>query len=434
MTTQEVKQEMEEQIKEMAALCKTFSDSIQIIQYKEEKLQSDVATALTNCNNKIEEMNKKIDTQSSAQKILPPSFSGNIHASNEQKSNSKFSEALKTVSSPSFQYHGNPKNWPVHKKKLLNLIWALSLSKIEAIKAIKMSFAGPAVFIAENIDAEELINQMNGNDNGYEGYLKALENLFVGKAESELSRTKFSSAVQERGESIPLFASKLSALFNTAFPNELNSNKSILVIDKFVNGLRDEEQKKFVLQQKEKDDTLDKLIDLALKFEAVNSIMRPNKPSFNYGSNNINMINKQFGRRSDFKPRFQFNSRRFNPYPRQPRPMYTTNPRPFSQNNNGTFAPRRNNYYQNSYFRRSNNARVEDRNNFSRNQNNNDQYWTNNNSNNFNHNPRGNNRSNQRQSTWRGSRSNSRRPMARRNNNRSAIHQIDSNVNEESQD
>ena len=105
MTTQEVKQEMEEQIKEMAALCKTFSDSIQLIQYKEEKLESDVATALNNCNNKIEEMNKKIDTQSSAQKILPPSFTGNIHASNEQKSNSKFFEALKTVSSPSFQYH-----------------------------------------------------------------------------------------------------------------------------------------------------------------------------------------------------------------------------------------------------------------------------------------------------------------------------------------
>ena len=85
MSTKEVKQEMEEQIKEMAALCKTFSDSIQMIQYKEEKLESEVATALNNCNNKIEEMNKKIDTQSSAQKILPPSFTGNIQASNEQR-------------------------------------------------------------------------------------------------------------------------------------------------------------------------------------------------------------------------------------------------------------------------------------------------------------------------------------------------------------
>ena len=52
---------------------------------------------------------------------------------------------------------------------------ALSLNKIEAIKAIKMYFAGPAFFIAENIDAEELINQMNGDHNVYEGYLKALK-------------------------------------------------------------------------------------------------------------------------------------------------------------------------------------------------------------------------------------------------------------------
>ena len=75
MATKDVKIEMEETIKE---LTKTFHDSIQLIQHKEEKLQSDVATALTNCNNKIEEINKKLDTQSSAQKILPPSFTGNI--------------------------------------------------------------------------------------------------------------------------------------------------------------------------------------------------------------------------------------------------------------------------------------------------------------------------------------------------------------------
>ena len=41
------------------------------------------------------------------------------------------------------------------------------------------------------------------------------------------------------------------------------------VIDKFANGLRDEDQKKLVLQQTEKDDTHDKIIDLVLKFGAV---------------------------------------------------------------------------------------------------------------------------------------------------------------------
>ena len=148
-------------------------------------MQIDVISALTNCKNKIEEINKKLDSQSSAQTILPPSFTGNIPAANQQTNNAKFSEALKTVSRPSFQYHGNLKNWPVHKNKLFNLVWALYLNKIKAIKALKMSFAGPSVFIAENNDAEELLNHMKGDDNGYEGYLKALENLFVGKAESE---------------------------------------------------------------------------------------------------------------------------------------------------------------------------------------------------------------------------------------------------------
>ena len=50
------------------------------------------------------------------------------------------------------------------------------------------------------------------------------------------------------------------------------------MIAKFANELRHEEHKSFVLQQYGKEDTIDKLIDLSLKFEAVNSIMRPNKP------------------------------------------------------------------------------------------------------------------------------------------------------------
>lgn len=61
-----------------------------------------------------------------------------------------------------------------------------------------MSFTGKELFIAENIDAEDLINQMNGNNNGYEGYLTALGNLFVGKAEEDPSRTKFSNATQKK--------------------------------------------------------------------------------------------------------------------------------------------------------------------------------------------------------------------------------------------
>lgn len=58
-------------------------------------------------------------------------------------------------------FHGNPKNWQAHQKILLNLFWALSLSKIETIQTVKMSFAGSAVFITDSIDAEKSINQMS---------------------------------------------------------------------------------------------------------------------------------------------------------------------------------------------------------------------------------------------------------------------------------
>ena len=44
-----------------------------------------------------------------------------------------------------------------------------------------MSFARPAVINAENINAEESINQMNGDNNGHEGYLTALENILQAK-------------------------------------------------------------------------------------------------------------------------------------------------------------------------------------------------------------------------------------------------------------
>ena len=96
------------------------------------------------CNDKIEDLNKKLDTQSSAKNPLPQSFTGNNPLSNQKKNNSKFSKEIKSVSSPLYQYHGNQKNWLDHKKKLLNLIWALSVNQIEAIMAIIMYFAGPA--------------------------------------------------------------------------------------------------------------------------------------------------------------------------------------------------------------------------------------------------------------------------------------------------
>ena len=93
---------------------------------------------------------------------------------------------------------------------------------------------------------------MNGDGTGYLDYLQALETLFVGKAASDLSRSSFSIAAQERNEPIPLFASRLQSLFSSAFPNETNLNDNVLIIDRFYNGIKNENQKRVVLQKSRK--------------------------------------------------------------------------------------------------------------------------------------------------------------------------------------
>ena len=79
----------------------------------------DVASALTSCNSKMEEITEKLNNQRSAQNTMPPSSTGNNIISYETKSTSRFSEALKTVSSPSFTtfttktigWHSRQTNW-----------------------------------------------------------------------------------------------------------------------------------------------------------------------------------------------------------------------------------------------------------------------------------------------------------------------------------
>ena len=71
----------------------------------------------------------------------------------------------------------------------MHIIWALNLNRIEAIKPIKLSLTGQAVFISENIDTEYFTNSCISVGLGFQDYLQALETLFVGKAVSDLSRS-----------------------------------------------------------------------------------------------------------------------------------------------------------------------------------------------------------------------------------------------------
>ena len=139
---------------------------------KGEQLQAAIEKTIITCNTGIQDLEMAIATRKSEATLAPKRKTSLI---DEQKISHGLTDALESISDQSFQYQGDPKEWPIHKKKLINLIWALGLTKIEAVKIIKMSFTGKALFIAENIDAEDLINQMNGDDNGYESTLRHLE-------------------------------------------------------------------------------------------------------------------------------------------------------------------------------------------------------------------------------------------------------------------
>ena len=132
----------ETQLKELTEICKQFQGSMQILEknqrdlgeaiktnrLKEEILEDSVSNAINETNKKLEtlgnEMKKNKNIGASnllIQEQLPNS--GIIpFTTNETKNSRGFADALKTVNNPSFLYQGNPKEWPIHKKKLTNTV------------------------------------------------------------------------------------------------------------------------------------------------------------------------------------------------------------------------------------------------------------------------------------------------------------------------
>ena len=361
---------MQKQMNELTALCSRFNDAITGIG----KNQQEISEHIKGQDSKIEEIALKIN-------INPDTIQNNSTKNpatiKENNPSPGFAGAIKTVQK---WYDGNPDEWFPFKKKIKNLTWALNLSKVESIKLIKLALAGPAIYVSDNIDQDIYINDMNG-DGGMDGYLLALENLFVGRAASDISRTKFAMAFQLKNETVPLYASRIVALFNNAFPEEENPNKHLLVLDKFISGLNDEAQKKFVLQQKGKDDHLSKIMDIALKYESVNTILNKKSNTMNNASfasnhatttNNINYINyrrpsnaNSFHRRP-FRQNFNSNSNLHN-Y-RRPSNFNSNNNYRFEANSfrrgnnaprffnsNKSFAPRSNNVSRNDSYQRNTN-------------------------------------------------------------------------------
>ena len=170
-------------------------------------------------------------------------------------------------------YNGDPARWFEYKLRIENIIEALDLTKEQAIKFIRLSFTGNAVFISENIKTEPYLQEMNVS--ALKEYLQSLENLFVGSANKELARAKFQLSKQTHDESIAVWVSRLRTLYRIAFPTEVNFENNEIIKDRFIQGLHSIEQRRYILTARELTDNLTTLTQHASKYDAIQVSLKP---------------------------------------------------------------------------------------------------------------------------------------------------------------
>ena len=82
---------------------------------------------------------------------------------------------------------------------------------------------------------------------------------------------------QETNETATMYATRVKCLYRIAYPEMTeNLEKNLNVKDKFLTGLSDTNQKKYVLEHRSIEDDLNALLQLAIKFESIQILIQPN--------------------------------------------------------------------------------------------------------------------------------------------------------------
>ena len=285
----------EESLSEIISLCKMFNQSINTLtkenKTRDEKLNNAFGQQQQQLYNITEQMKAHQGrTQYMEQEILQirrnnvenqinstiPILGRTTINSQENKQlpstmdmkmgRSKLNDALKLIKT----FEGaDTSNWINHRKKLENVIWMFELEQADAIKMIKLSFGADALQLSDNINVDRYL-QNNMSENPIKDYLDEIETLFIetfhGK---EMTRIKFFKAKQNDEEPITLWATRLKNLFKLAHPDAKDFENDYRITDRFIDGLNSQAMKKFVLEQKENEDSLSKLLKYCLKHESV---------------------------------------------------------------------------------------------------------------------------------------------------------------------
>ena len=275
---------------------------------QEVKQSQDLAGTIGKQVGEIQQREQMRQNEQMTRPIIQPTWPPQ-REENEGNRSGRLNDALRLLTKE-YLYKGDPNLWLTHKAKLRNLIWVNNLTKEEAIKVIKMSFSDNSIHMIENIDVQPFLAEMNGS--AVEQYLAALEGLFISQSGQEMSRVKFNISKQDVGESLTMWATRLKCLHRIAFPDELAIDSNLNVKDRFITGMNDVNQKKYVLEQRRPEDDLNKLLQLGLKHEAVKLMIQPQVETTGYNmlkenkpeqTEQVNMI-KQSDRRRNSRQQY----------------------------------------------------------------------------------------------------------------------------------
>ena len=82
--------------------------------------------------------------------------------------------------------------------------------------------------------------------------------------------------MQAKNESIAMWISRLRTLYKTAYPTEETFETNELIKDRFIHGMGNIEQRRYVLTARDLQDDLTRLTQHASKFDAIQVSLKPN--------------------------------------------------------------------------------------------------------------------------------------------------------------
>ena len=154
------------------------------------------------------------------------------------------------------------------------------LNEDDFIKLFKSSLSGQALRVASAIDETSFLGKLNGSRD----YIESLEKLFVSAQQNRTFRLDFANLKQKKDQTILEFYANLLYLARSA--KITNIDNSVACKDKFIDGIRNVQIKRKLLEQGEfEKESLQSLMSRAANLEAIDKNLTSPRSSSTSGMN-----------------------------------------------------------------------------------------------------------------------------------------------------